>query len=94
MHVSLVESAATVAVVVEDDGPGIPQADRERVFDRFVRLGESRGRADGGTGIGLSLVMAIAQRHGGTVRIDNSGSIGGARFTFELPRSDIASTDA
>ena len=94
VHVSLVESAATVAVVVEDDGPGIPQADRERVFDRFVRLDESRGRVDGGTGIGLSLVMAIAQRHGGTVGIDDSESIGGARFTFELPRSDIASTDA
>ena len=93
VHVSLVESAATVAVVVEDDGPGIPQADRERVFDRFVRLDESRGRVDGGTGIGLSLVMAIAQRHGGTVRVDDSESIGGARFILELPRSGVESTD-
>ena len=94
VHVSLVESATTVAVVVEDDGPGIPQADRERVFDRFVRLDESRGRADGGAGVGLSLVMAIAQRHGGTVSVDDSGSIGGARFTLELPRCGVEQADA
>ena len=87
VHVSLVESAATVSVIVEDDGPGIPHADRARVFDRFVRLDESRGRLGGGSGIGLSLVMAIAERHGGTARVGDSERLGGARFVLELPVS-------
>ena len=94
VRVGLVESTSVVAVVVEDDGPGIGHADRERVFDRFVRLDESRGRIDGGTGIGLSLVKAIAQRHGGMVRVDDSESLGGARFTLELPRFPGGSADA
>ena len=72
-------------VVVEDDGVGIPAADRERVFDRFVRLDASRQRASGGVGIGLSLVKAIVDRHGGTVEIGESDALGGAAVRIVWP---------
>ena len=85
--VTLVESETGVAVVVEDDGPGIPPEDRVRVLDRFVRLDESRERRIGSTGLGLSLCHAIAERHGGTVEIGDSELLGGARVTFKLPMS-------
>ena len=58
----------SVWLVVDDDGPGIPAEDRERVFDRFTRLDEGRGRAGGGAGLGLAMVRAIAEGHGGSVR--------------------------
>lgn len=74
-----------VAVLgVEDDGPGIPGEQRERVFERFVRLDEARTRNAGGSGLGLSIVREIAGLHGGTVRITDS-ALGGARFEVRLP---------
>ena len=54
-------------VLVEDEGPGIPENDRQRVFEPFVRLESSRNEATGGTGLGLTLVKAIAEGHGGAV---------------------------
>jgi signal transduction histidine kinase len=60
---------ATAYIEVSDDGPGIPAADRARVFDRFARLDDSRSRTDGGTGLGLSIVSEIVTAHGGTVSI-------------------------
>lgn len=66
------ESARGVVARVADDGPGIPPEERERVFERFVRLDESRGRHEGGTGLGLPVVRAIAQSHGGVVRVVES----------------------
>jgi signal transduction histidine kinase len=69
---------------VDDDGPGVPVADRERVFERFTRLDESRVRGAGGTGLGLALVRAVALAHGGTVRVLDS-PLGGARFEARLP---------
>ena len=89
--VTLVESETGVAVVVEDDGPGIPPEDRVRVLDRFVRLDESRKRRTGSTGLGLSLCHAIAERHGGTVEIGDSELLSGARVTFKLPMSGAES---
>jgi two-component system OmpR family sensor kinase len=71
--------------VVEDDGPGIPVDERERVFDRFHRTDEARDRASGGTGLGLAIVDAIAKAHGGTARASESPA-GGARMELELPR--------
>jgi signal transduction histidine kinase len=71
-------------VVVADDGPGIPAADRDRVFDRFVRLDTPRDRRSGGAGLGLSIVAQIIDAHGGSVTIDDSVG-GGARFVVELP---------
>jgi signal transduction histidine kinase len=81
-----------VRFVVEDDGPGIPAAERERVFDRFHRTDEARDRASGGTGLGLAIVDAIAKAHGGTVKASASAA-GGARMELELPRFTAARPD-
>ncbi|HEX3004539.1 MAG TPA: HAMP domain-containing sensor histidine kinase [Angustibacter sp.] len=71
-------------VIVEDDGPGVPAAQRRRVFERFVRLDDSRGRRSGGSGLGLAIVAEIVQAHGGTVSIgDRPG--GGCRVEVRLP---------
>ena len=83
--ITLVESATAVAVMVEDDGPGIPPEDRVRVLDRFVRLDESRQRRTGSSGLGLSLSHAIATRHRGSIDVGDSEHLGGARVTIELP---------
>ncbi len=81
-----VERAADgwVRFVVEDDGPGIPEDQREAVFDRFHRTDAGRARASGGTGLGLAIVRAIAEAHQGTVRATES-KLGGARIELELP---------
>jgi signal transduction histidine kinase len=71
-------------VEVSDDGPGVGEADRDRIFERFVRLDASRQRGHGGTGLGLPIVAGIAARHGGRARYAASGEPG-ARFVIELP---------
>jgi signal transduction histidine kinase len=73
-------------LLVDDDGPGIPEADRERVFERFTRLDEHRTRtgANGGAGLGLSLVRRIVQLHDGTASIATA-PLGGARVVLDLP---------
>ncbi|MER7464363.1 HAMP domain-containing sensor histidine kinase [Streptomyces sp. NPDC097981] len=76
---------------VGDDGPGIPEADRDRVFERFVRLDPDRGRASGGTGLGLSIAREIARAHGGDARALPSAA-GGARLVLRLPAGDRAGT--
>ena len=73
-----------IRFTVEDDGPGIPADQRERVFDRFHRTDTARDRASGGTGLGLAIVRAIAEAHGGRVAAGESPE-GGARIEFELP---------
>lgn len=70
---------------VLDDGPGIPESDRKRVFQPFTRLDDSRTRASGGYGLGLSIVNRIAYWHGGRVRVGES-ELGGAKFSFLWPR--------
>jgi signal transduction histidine kinase len=75
---------STAILVVGDDGPGIPEADRRRVFDRFVRLDSDRARSGGGTGLGLSIVADIVAAHGGTVVVDGRTG-GGTRVTVTLP---------
>lgn len=69
---------------VDDDGLGIAPADRERVFDRWVRLDASRSRADGGTGLGLALVQEIARQHDGEVTVLDA-PLGGARLRLRIP---------
>ncbi len=71
-------------LVVADDGPGIPAADRDRVFDRFVRLDEDRSRRGGGAGLGLAIVRELVAAHGGTVTVGASPT-GGAEFHVTLP---------
>lgn len=72
-------------VCVEDDGPGIPEKDRVRIFEPFSRLDDSRTRASGGYGLGLSIVQRIAFWHGGSVEVGQSPDLKGARFTFRWP---------
>ncbi|HEX3734488.1 MAG TPA: ATP-binding protein [Solirubrobacterales bacterium] len=74
-----------LVVSVDDDGPGIPASQRERVFDRFHRSEPSRHRASGGSGLGLGIARAIVELHGGRIWVDDS-PLGGARVSFELPR--------
>jgi signal transduction histidine kinase len=81
---SLETKGADVVLAIEDDGPGVPEPERERVFDRFVRLDSSRERDEGGSGLGLSIVREIAALHGGTVAIADA-RLGGARVEVRLP---------
>lgn len=74
-------------ICVEDDGPGIPEADRARIFEAFARLDDSRTRASGGYGLGLSIVSRIAYWFGGEIQVDQSPTLGGARFIMIWPAS-------
>jgi signal transduction histidine kinase len=71
-------------LVVGDDGPGIPESERRRVFDRFVRLDSDRARSRGGTGLGLSIVADIVAAHGGTVAVAGRDG-GGTQVIVTLP---------
>ncbi|MFS0865928.1 ATP-binding protein [Microbacterium sp. 179-B 1A2 NHS] len=78
------ETAGRAVLTVDDDGSGIPAGERERVFERFVRLDEGRARDAGGSGLGLAIVSAVVVASGGTVTAGDS-PLGGARFTVTLP---------
>lgn len=82
-HEVLGSTGRLIRISVSDDGSGIAPADRERVFGRFVRLGKDRGRATGGTGLGLAVVQGIVERHGGRVYFSDP-EIGGATAVMEL----------
>ena len=71
-------------VVVEDEGPGIPEAALERVFEPFVRLEASRSRDTGGSGLGLAIARGIVRGHGGDIVLANRAE-GGLRATVALP---------
>lgn len=81
-------------VSVEDDGHGIPEKDRERVFIPFARLDDSRTRATGGYGLGLSIVSRIAFWFNGKMSVDESPTLGGARFIMKWPVRPLASSIA
>ena len=74
-----------VRIIVDDDGPGIPIADRARVTERFVRLENHRSRSQGGSGLGLSIVTEIVRAHGGELTFDVS-PLGGNQAIVSLPR--------
>jgi hypothetical protein len=79
VELSLTESSTDVTLTVVDDGPGIPEADRQRVFERFARVDDARGRdGDGGAGLGLAIVHDVVVAHGGSVAVENTP---GASFT-------------
>ena len=84
IRLALDEYDDVVRLAVDDDGPGVPEAEREHIFGRFTRLDDARNRDDGGAGLGLSIVASIVAAHDGTVRVEESAS-GGARFVVELP---------
>ena len=86
VKVEVGEQGSVVRLTVTDDGPGIPEAERARVFERFARLDEARDREAGGSGLGLAIVREIVRVHGGTVRVEDSKV--GARMVVELPAMD------
>ena len=90
-HVTIEDAVAApghVAVAVQDDGIGIPPEALSHVFDRFYRVDKSRSRADGGSGLGLSIVAKIAREHGG--RVDVESEVGrGSRFVLTLPDDSL-----
>jgi signal transduction histidine kinase len=86
VEVTARREAGEAVLTVSDDGPGIPAADRERAFDRFVRLDDARSRDEtgtGGAGLGLAIVLAIARTHGGSARLE--GAAPGLRAVVRLP---------
>jgi signal transduction histidine kinase len=82
VRLTLAQDAAGYELIVEDDGDGIPETERESVFKPFTRLDTSRNRATGGHGLGLAIVARIAALHGGNACVDESRTLGGARFTL------------
>jgi signal transduction histidine kinase len=74
-----------VTIAFDDDGEGIPDEDRERIFERFVRLDASRSRQHGGSGLGLPIARGLVRGHGGSIEVSSSRRLGGARFVVTLP---------
>ncbi|MFJ1916270.1 ATP-binding protein [Streptomyces sp. NPDC088147] len=87
---SVYRSGGQVVLAVADDGSGVPEAERERIFERFVRLDDARSRDDGGAGLGLAIARDVAARHDGTLTVGRAPE-GGALFELRLPRPDGAS---
>lgn len=83
IRVTLTSSTQEVTLLVEDDGPGVPEERREQIFERFVRLEEARDRDSGGAGLGLAIVSEVAAAHGGSASVKDS-ALGGARFEVRL----------
>lgn len=79
----------SAVVTVTDDGAGIPEAELERVFDRFYRASAKRSAESGGSGLGLAIAARLIALHHGTITADNAPG-GGARFTLRLPRAAVA----
>jgi signal transduction histidine kinase len=84
LSVDVCTAGTDVVLTVTDDGPGVPPEDRERIFERFVRLDEARDRGEGGFGLGLAIVADLARFYGGTIRVEEAEG-GGARFVLRLP---------
>jgi signal transduction histidine kinase len=83
------EHDGVAELTVSDDGPGIPEDQRERVFERFARLDPARRRGEGGTGLGLAITREIVTRHGGSIHVDPAHEPG-CRFVLRIPREGVA----
>ncbi len=90
-RVGLQESPSAISIVIEDDGPGIPDGEVESVFAPFFRLEDSRNRETGGIGLGLSIARDIVRHHGGDISLVNTGR--GLRATIVLPQTAQATAD-
>ncbi|MFE4538561.1 ATP-binding protein [Streptomyces scopuliridis] len=88
---SVYRAGGQVVLAVADDGSGVPEAERERIFERFVRLDDARSRDDGGAGLGLAIARDVAARHDGTLTVGGAPE-GGALFELRLPRAAGADT--
>jgi signal transduction histidine kinase len=88
-RVALARADGEVRVTIDDDGPGIPEGEFERVFAPFVRLEESRSQETGGIGLGMAIARSIVRGHGGDITLANRPE-GGLRVTIHLPRIDQA----
>ncbi|ARF58483.1 sensor histidine kinase [Streptomyces gilvosporeus] len=84
VFVALRTEGADAVLEVADDGPGVPSAERERIFERFVRLDDARSRDDGGAGLGLAIARDVVRRHGGDIAVRQPPG-GGAVFQVRLP---------
>jgi signal transduction histidine kinase len=91
-EVALHNGDAALHVTVRDSGPGIPEAEMERVFDPYFRLDASRNRDSGGTGLGLSIARNIARWHGGEIRLRNTAGGRGLIAELTLPQPSLALT--
>jgi signal transduction histidine kinase len=85
IQVSAAADAGTAVLAIDDDGPGIPPALREIVFERFTRLEFARDLRQGGTGLGLAIAREVARRHEGDISIADSAELGGARLVVRFP---------
>ena len=90
-NVRITESGDQIVVTVDDEGPGIPPSDMERVFHPFVRLEESRGRETGGTGLGLTIAASVIDAHGGLIKLANRAE-GGLCVTVSLLKASQSRT--
>ncbi|WP_203781409.1 sensor histidine kinase [Paractinoplanes rishiriensis] len=86
VRVEVADEGTHRLITVTDDGPGIPEADRERVFDRFTRLDDARARDAGGSGLGLAIVRELVRRHGGTITLGDANP--GLRVDVRLPANN------
>lgn len=84
--VSLQSTDTNVLITVEDDGPGIPENERDKIFDPFYRVDNSRTKATGGYGLGLAIVKNIIKLHHAEIDVTYSAALGGAKFIITLPR--------
>lgn len=89
VRVCLEKNPASVQVAIQDNGPGIPDSEKDKIFDRFYRLDDSRTRDTGGTGLGLAIAKEAVLLHGGTITVENADQ-GGCVFIITLPYSESA----
>lgn len=92
-HVELAPSHDAISIVIDDDGPGIPEEKMDLVFEPFVHIETSRNRQTGGAGLGLAIARQLASRLGGSIALENHES-GGLRVTPRLPARRVVTLDA
>ncbi|MFD7918818.1 sensor histidine kinase [Streptomyces sp. NPDC059740] len=99
VRVRVAREGRWAVVRVADDGPGVPPGERERIFERFVRLDDARSRDEGGAGLGLAIARDVAERHGGGLTVQDAAdagqgrAAGGALFVLRLPAVDPGTSD-